>query len=410
MTLNNLGIIRRFFKMEFNFFANSLVQFGQGKIDRFPELAAFYGNTLLLITGAKSFQKSEHWQKLLMALEKKSITVYQAMVKTEPSPVIIDDIVRRNKGKNITVIAAIGGGSVIDAGKAVSAMMTKNDSVIEYLEGVGNKTHDGKKIPFIALPTTSGTGSEATKNAVISLVGGNGFKKSLRHDNFVPDIAIVDPALTYDCPPDITAACGMDALTQLLESYVSTQSSIITDSLALGALEDFGDSLIIATREDVSDIAYQKIIDARTKISYASYISGLTLANAGLGVVHGFASVIGGLFEIPHGVICGTLLCEATRHNIESLIATDPKSVALGKYARVAGLLNPGCVTSDLVENSRNLVTTLAEWTEQLNIPGLSAYGLQQGDIEFIVNKTKQKNNPAKLSNQRLSQILQARL
>lgn len=390
--------------MEFNYSANPHLQFGPGKIDQLPKLARFYGDTLLLITGSQSFQKSDHWPKLLKKLEKESITIYQATVNTEPSPSIIDGIVTRFRDKNIDTVAAIGGGSVIDAGKAVSAMMTKKESVIEYLEGVGNRSHDGKKIPFIALPTTSGTGSEATKNAVISQLGENGFKKSLRHDTFVPDIAIVDPELTVDCPSKITAACGMDALTQLLESFASPRSSIVTDSLSAGALRILGDSLIRAATKQPRDI------DVRTKLSYASYISGLALANAGLGVVHGFASVIGGLFNIPHGVICGTLLSETIRQNIESLISIDPEHPALHKYAKAACLLCPTHLFKDRVESSRYLVTLLAEWTEQLEIPGLSAYGVTYKDIDPIVSATGQKDNPIPLSVEKLSRILQARL
>jgi alcohol dehydrogenase class IV len=390
--------------MEFNFVANHNVQFGPGKIDQLPKLVRLYGNILLLITGAGSFQKSDHWPQLLNELKKNFITIYQATVKTEPSPFIIDEIVRKYRDQNIDVIAAIGGGSVIDAGKAVSAMMKKKESIIEYLEGVGNRSHDGEKIPFIALPTTSGTGSEATKNAVISQLGKNGFKKSLRHDNFVPDIAVVDPELTINCPARITAACGMDALTQVLESYISTNACAMTDSLAYGALNVIGDSLIPASTTQPDNI------ELRTRISYASYISGLTLANAGLGVVHGFASVIGGLFDIPHGVICGTLLAQACRINIESLIQTDPDGIALRKYNDAANLLDPSNSLSDLVDGSRCLVSLLDAWTNHLDIPTLGSYGVVAKDIDRIVKLTGLKNNPVKLSSEQLSQILQARL
>lgn len=390
--------------MEFNFFSNPQVQFGPGKIAQLPTLAKFYGNRLLLITGAASFKKSHLWEPLLTALKNQSVTVHQAIVNEEPSPLIIDAIVDTHRDKKIDVIAAIGGGSAIDAGKAVSAMMTKTESVIEYLEGVGSRSHDGRKIPFIAIPTTSGTGSEATKNAVISQVGPNGFKKSLRHDNFIPDVAIVDPELTLGCPHDITAACGMDALTQLLESLVSTQSSILTDSIALGALKTLGDSLITAASEQPDDI------DARTKISYASYISGLTLANAGLGLVHGFASVIGGLFKIPHGVVCGTLLSEVTRQNIELLISLDPNSPALNKYAKAARFLSSSPIPEDAVVNSRLLATILTEWTEQLNMPHLGEYGVTLKDIDRIVSETGQKNNPVQLPNKKMADILEARI
>ncbi|MCP4673859.1 MAG: iron-containing alcohol dehydrogenase [Desulfobacula sp.] len=390
--------------MEFIFFANHHVQFGPGKIGQLPKLVRLYGKTLLLITGTESFQKSDHWPQLFSELKKKSITIYQATVKTEPSPLIIDEIVRKYRGRNIDVIAAIGGGSVIDAGKAVSAMMKKKESIIEYLEGIGSKSHDGEKLPFIALPTTSGTGSEATKNAVISQLGKNGFKKSLRHNNFIPDIAVVDPELTINCPARITAACGMDALTQVLESYISTNACAMTDSLAHGALTVIGDSLVPVSTTQPDNI------EARTRISYASYISGLTLANAGLGVVHGFASVIGGLFDIPHGVVCGTLLAQTCRMNIESLLQTDPDGIALKKYNKAANLLDPSNCIQDTGDGSRHLVSLLEAWTSQLDIPTLGSYGVADKDINRIVKSTGLKNNPVILSSEQLSHILRSRL
>ena len=192
--------------------------------------------------------------------------------------------------RGIDVVLSTGGGSVIDAGKAVSAMLRVEGSVAEYLEDVGTRKHPGTKVPFVAVPTTAGTGCEATRNAVLSRVGPDGFKKSLRHDNFLPDAAVVDPVLTLSCPPDITAACGLDALTQLLESFVSTKASVLTDVLALSGLEHIGNSLVPACTNSGQDI------DMRANLSYAALMSGITLTSAGLGTVHGFASSIGGLF------------------------------------------------------------------------------------------------------------------
>ena len=184
----------------------------------------------------------------------------------------------------------------MDAGKSISAMLTKTESIKEYLEGIGTKKHDGKKMPFVAVPTTSGTGSEATKNAVISEIGGRGFKKSLRHDNFVPDSVVIDPRLMISCPQNVTAASGMDVFSQLIEGYLSTNSSPMTDALALSGLRYIKEGLL-KSYETGDDI------DARGKVAYASYLSGVVLANAGLGTVHGFASPIGGYFDIPHGVV-----------------------------------------------------------------------------------------------------------
>jgi len=390
--------------IDFQFSSNPQLYFGPGKFKLLPELITRFGDKVLFITGAKSFTDSDEWTALYQALENREIHYTQTPIDSEPSPVMIDGIIEQCKGLSIDVVVAIGGGSVVDAGKAVSAMLGKKESVIEFLEGIGTQKHDGEKVPFIAVPTTAGTGSEATKNAVISQTGKNGFKKSLRHDNFIPDIALVDPQLTANCPVSITAACGMDALTQIIESFVSTKANAMTDSLSVGALTVLGDSLIRASLDSPHDIGL------RSRISYTSYISGLTLANAGLGVVHGFASVIGGLFNIPHGVVCGTLLAPVCRANIESLYKTDPEGIALKKYNEAANLLDPSEHNSGQKEGAYHLLSLLDDWTTQLKISTLSSYGVTQKDIDPIVEATGQKNNPIKLSKKQLSDILQTRL
>ncbi len=393
--------------LNFNFFANPSLYFGAGQLHLLPDLVLKYGKTLLLIMGSSSFMTGPHWPRLKKALEKRSIHIHIARVGSEPSPDIIDRILSQYRQKEINVVAAIGGGSVMDTGKAVSAMMTKKDSVIEYLEGVGTKVHDGEKIGFIAVPTTAGTGSEATKNAVIAQLGIKGFKKSLRHDNFIPDIALVDPELTLGTPSHITAACGMDALTQLLESLVSTQASPMTDSLAFSGLEIFGDSLIKAVISDSTDIK------PRVNLSYASYLSGLTLANAGLGIVHGFASGIGGLFDIPHGVVCGTLLARVTEETISHLKKQVPESPALLKYANASCLIDVSGLSdvhNDPLENCNCLINTLKKWTAMLKMPSLGTYGVTAKDINPIVRATGQKNNPVQLPAEKLIHILESRL
>ena len=234
------------------------------------------------------------------------------MFRESTSPGLIDSVVRESSDKKYDLVVAIGGGSVIDAGKAISAMMYKTDSLTDFLEVVGHKEHPGTKLPFIAVPTTSGTGSEATKNSVISEVGKEGFKRSLRHDNIVPDIALVDPELTLSCSPEITAASGMDCFTQLTEAYISDKSNQYTDALAIEGLRSVKASLV-KSYIDGGDI------EARTGMSFAALTSGICLANAGLGVVHGFASSVGGMYNIPHGLVCGTLMAVSNKINVREL-------------------------------------------------------------------------------------------
>lgn len=284
-------------------------------------------------------------------------------------------------------------------------MLLEGGSVMDYLEGVGTGArHSGVKVPFIAVPTTAGTGSEATSNAVLSQVGPGGFKKSLRHDRFVPDVAVIDPVLALTCPADITAACGMDALTQLLESYVSTAASPLTDALALSGLGYVRDNLVLACNTGAGDIG------VRAGMAYASLLSGLTLVNAGLGVVHGLASAIGGRFSAPHGVICGTLLAGAVRANMEWLLdRRGSGDQSLKKYAR-AGALLAGRETGDVPGDCRLLVEILDAWTRNLDLPTLGEYGMRASDIDGILEETSLKNNPAALGGEELRAILEKRI
>ena len=380
--------------------------FGPGKLKELFEIIPQFGRKILIITGSNSLKKSGKWDYITSNCQKNSIQVFNLSIEGEPSPEIIDHAVQEFRGANLDLLIGIGGGSVIDSGKAISAMLKKEDSVKNYLEGVGEKKHDGEKLPYIAIPTTSGTGSEATKNAVIREIGPNGFKKSLRHDNFIPDIAIIDPELIISCPASVTAACGMDAFTQLLESYVSSNSSPLTDALAMSGMDHVKNALIPATSTSFSDI------NVRSSMAYGALISGITLANAGLGVVHGFASSIGGQFKIPHGVVCGTLLAEATKTNIKKLRKLgEVGAISLKKHAQVGAIL----ADKQYCENEINvhidyLIKTLEDWTDTLKMRRLSHFGITKQDIEVIVEKTSQKNNPVKLESVDLIHILESRL
>jgi alcohol dehydrogenase class IV len=381
---------------KFNIAALPELNFGAGKISVLPDRILTYGKKLLLITGAGSFINSPTGTVFLDTLKKKNIDTMLYRIACEPSPGMIDDAVGKFFLWKPDCVVAIGGGSVLDAGKAISAMLLVNKPVKLFLEGVGSEVHPGVKVPFIAVPTTSGTGSEATKNAVLSEVGPNGFKKSLRHNNFVPDIAIVDPDLTMTCTPHVTAASGMDAFTQLLESYLSTTANPVTDALALEGLACVSRSLRKAFH-DGSDR------EARVDMSLASYLSGVTLANAGLGLVHGFASVIGGLYPVSHGVICSTLM-PATNSLTVEVLRKRRMEESLSRYATVGKLFSSA-------QNRSNdyYIDSFIEWQDslkdELKIPKLGTFLTSDG-FESIAKSAENKNNPVELGQAEKLEIL----
>jgi alcohol dehydrogenase class IV len=388
---------------KFNFSNTPKLYFGEGVFDEITKIILNYGNKILLILGGHSFQNSTHYSELKTELKDDGIYYYVENIKGEPSPYIIDEITGKYRDKGIEVVISIGGGSVMDAGKSVSAMLTKTGSVKEYLEGIGTQKHDGKKVPFVAVPTTSGTGSEATKNAVISEIGDMGFKKSLRHDNFVPDSAVIDPSLMTSCPKNVTAASGMDAFSQLIEGYLSTKSSPMTDALALSGLKYIKEGLL-KSYETGNDI------DARGKVAYASYLSGVVLANAGLGTVHGFASPIGGYFNIPHGVACGTLIGELIKINIKKLKEDkENNKIYLEKYAEV-GRIFSGKDKLEMDSACEALIYEISRLLEFMKIPRLGEFGIREEHLDKIVKLTENKNNPIKLTNEELKEMLTNRL
>ncbi|MFO7659015.1 MAG: iron-containing alcohol dehydrogenase [Bacteroidales bacterium] len=378
------------------------IVFGAGSISRLPEMLSEYGNTFLVVTGSESFQAGPDGMKFFETLDSKCYTVFRVRISREPSPSDIDEIVTLYADKKIDAVAGIGGGSVIDAAKAVSAMLKLKSPVKDYIEGVGNKKHPGIKLPFIAVPTTAGTGSETTENAVISEVGENGFKRSLRHKAFMPDIALVDPGLALGCPPDITAASGMDALTQSLEAFLSVKANTFTDSLAPEAIRLIVSNLPSAVKKPDD-------LNARTALAYGAMISGILLANAGLGLVHGFASSIGGLIDIPHGVLCGTLMGVSNRFILNKMLAQDSHSRYIHKYALLEQNIMPG-QNADHISAARSFVTRLEKLVDDLGLPRLGRYGLAKSKIEKIAGQTGQKNNPVVLDKDELTSILIARL
>ena len=378
------------------------ILFGNGKLSALPGMIKAFGDNLLILTGRKSFLKSKQADELIDALKSKKINFSTEPVPHEPSPRMIDDLVRKYSGKAMSVVVSIGGGSVLDAGKAVSAMLPLGEPVKEYLEGVGTRKHPGAKIPFIAVPTTAGTGSETTGNSVLSETGPEGFKRSLRHENFIPDIALVDPELTLSCTSIQTAISGMDAFSQLLESFLSTRCSKLTDALALEGILHVRNSLKKAVSNGNDP-------EARAGMSYASMLSGITITNAGLGLVHGFASSIGGRKDIPHGVICGTLMGVVNRAIIERLLKEDTNPAALEKYIRLGKLLSGTEERSD-VDYAFYVANTIETLVEELKIPSLGNYGLTEEEITAIARSTDHKNNPVVFTTEELKDMLVKRL
>jgi alcohol dehydrogenase len=319
---------------------------------------------------------------------------------------MVDEAVRALHTEPIDVVIGIGGGSALDAAKAIAGLLRPANSVMDHLEGVGPELpYAGPATPFIAVPTTAGTGSEATKNAVLSVQGAGGFKKSFRDDKLVAEYALVDPDLLATCPPAVIAANGMDALTQLLESYVSSRATPLTDSLAWGGMKAARDGLL-ALHADTGDAA------ARERMAYAALVSGITLAQVGLGSVHGLAAPLGAFFPIPHGVACGTLVAKATQINIEALRARDPGHPALEKYAQVGRLLGR---QGQLVQAAAHaaLIDVLETWTRELKLPTLAHYGVTSADIPRIVANSRgssMKTNPVQLDDSEIAAILTARI
>lgn len=383
------------------------IKFGPGCLTELPSLVNHYGRRALLVTGVNSLQASPHWQPLLEGLDKHKIEYEHVVVADEPSPALVDDAISRCHGTGIAVVVGIGGGSVLDAAKAIAGLLSNGESVMAYLEGVGEqKTYQGPSVPLIAVPTTAGTGSEATKNAVLTMRGKEGFKKSFRHELLVPEYALVDPNLLATCSSRQIAANAMDALTQLLEAYVSIRANPFTDALAESGLKSVVKGLF-SWYEGKAQTG-----NGRAHLAYAALISGVCLAQTGLGSVHGLASPLGALFPIPHGIVCGTLVAAATRANIDALRERMSDSPARHKYAHVGNLLS-----GRFHNNPRNareaLVLILSEWTERLQLPRLGEYGVQASDLAHIIAHCRggsMKTNPIVLTDQEIETILRQRL
>lgn len=374
----------------FRHLGNADLIFGVGKVSTIPGLVTADGPVLVL-TG-NHFPHTQVWKNLEDGFRNRGLKVVRETVSGEPSPETVDALAETARKNGISSVVAIGGGSVMDAGKAAAAMLRHKSGVFDYLEGVGSREPEAATAPLIAVPTTAGTGSEATKNAVISRRGADGFKKSLRHDAFIPPIAVIDPELAVGCPPNVTIACGMDAFCQLLESYVSTGATPFTDILARDGLCRFGkgSQLFVENRYGLDGE-----VDDRSELALAAYYSGLTLANAGLGTVHGLAGPIGACSEVPHGVACGLLVGPVFRRIADRLVDEGGLEV-LDRLAYAGAVLHRGGDAVPERGDVDRLIDRFREWADEL--PRLSDYGMSEADIDIVVAASANKNSPVALS------------
>lgn len=389
--------------VDFIFDAPRKIIFGRHKSPAVAGWLREHGGTVLIISG-NSIRQTTSWKKLVDTLKKEGVDFILAQISGEPSPDDIDRICRESTGRLPSALLAIGGGSVLDAGKAVAAMLTEppiqnaSASVQDYLEGVGSRQPSGTRLPFYALPTTAGTGSECTKNAVLSRPGENGFKKSLRHDSYIPDLAIVDSAWLDSLPLETAASCGMDAFSQLLESYLSTGASEMSDALALKGMEGFFQSFTPLLQGTASE-------DDLDRIALGACISGLTLANAGLCTVHALAGTLGGLSEISHGTACGTLLSPVMRRTFTALARENRNHPVLRKVQRLAEMIRKDESVS-MERGPGILLNQIDKWAETASLPRLREAGMDNDILERTAETSGNKGNPYPFSSGERLEIL----
>ncbi len=380
--------------MPFEFATAGRIVFGEGAVSEAAPAAAAMGRRALLVTGAGT----DRAVALARALEAAGVTVAPFRVSGEPAigTIAAGTVYARREGCDVVV--AMGGGSAIDAGKALAAMLTNPGEPLDYLEVVGRaQPLRQPSAPFIAIPTTAGTGSEVTRNAVLAAPE-RGVKASLRSSLLLPRLAVVDPELTLDLPPALTASTGLDALTQLIEPYVSVRANPMTDLYAVEGLRTAGASLPRAWANGGDR-------EARRGMCWASLLGGLSLANAGLGAVHGFAAPVGGRFPAPHGAVCAALLAPAIAINVEALRRRAPESGALRRYDEVARLLTgkPHATAADGIE-------WIVALCRRFEVPPLGAYGVTAADIPLLASRSAEassmKGNPIKLTGEELEEII----
>ncbi len=384
--------------MNFEFQTTTRIVFGAGKLACIGELTRGFGSRALVVTGAKPERASR--LPGLLAREPAAVTVFP--VSGEPTIGLIEqglDVARR---ADCQFVISIGGGSVIDSGKAIAAMLANDGALLDYLEVIGRGCAlTQSSVPFVAIPTTAGAGAEVTRNAVLASPE-HRVKVSLRSPLMLPAVALVDPELTLDLPPTLTASTGLDALTQLIEPFTCNRANPVTDAFCVEGIGCAARSLRMACADG-------KNLAARTDMSLAALYGGLALANAGLGAVHGFAAPVGGMFPAPHGAVCAVLLPHVMAANMRALRARAPSSDVLRRYDEVARM-----VTGSPSARADDGVRWVSELVNDLKIPMLGTYGIKQCHVAELVDKatkaSSMKANPVSLSASELAGVLEQAL
>ena len=380
--------------MKFEFATASRIIFGQGTVKEVAPMASKMGNCALLVTG----RNVERAGPLSRSLKNAGMKIVTFSVSDEPTIELTIEGVELARQNASDIVIGMGGGSVVDTAKAIAALLTNSGDITDYLEVIGRgKPLSRPSAPCIAIPTTAGTGAEVTKNAVLTSQE-HKVKVSLRSPTMLPDLAIVDPELTYSMPPSLTASTGLDALTQVLEPFVSVKSNPLTDIICIEGLKRAARSLHRAFK-DGSDTK------AREDMAIVSLFGGLTLANSKLGAVHGIAGPMGGMFPVPHGVICARLLPFVVEVNVRSLQRHNSQQYLL-RYDQVAQVL-----TGKSNAKAEEGTARIHDLCDALDIPGLSDFGITEDHFPDLIASSKKassmKGNPVNLTDEELTEILQ---
>jgi len=378
----------------FEFATATRIIFGNGAIREIGPIAAAMGDQALVVTGRSRARAAA----LVEALRAKGVGTVLLCVDGEPTTETVSQIVRQGREAGCNLVVGFGGGSAVDTGKAAAALLTNAGEPMDYLEVVGRgRAISMPPLPFIAIPTTAGSGAEVTRNAVL-ISPEHRVKVSLRSPLMLPRIALVDPELTITLPPEITAATGLDALTQVMEPFVSNSTNPMTDAVCREGLARGARSLYRAY-ERGNDL------EAREDMALCSLFGGLALANGRLGAVHGFAGPIGGMCLGPHGAICAGLLPHVMAVNLRALKERDPGSDALSHYAETGRIL-----TASPKATALDGLSWIEELCKTLRVPALAACGLRQEDFPDLIRKasaaSSMQGNPVKLTHEEMEEIL----